>query len=65
MKELCAAIVPKNGKLDSDDLRKKLLKLIPRTSVPKHFFEVQSLPQSTNGKVHYQKLEKQFSTEIS
>ena len=65
MKELCAAIVPKNGKLNSENLRKKLLKLLPKTSVPKHFFEVQSLPHSTNGKVNYRKLEKQFSTDIS
>jgi acyl-coenzyme A synthetase/AMP-(fatty) acid ligase len=61
MKELCAAIVPENSPLDSDALRKKLLKLLPKTSIPKHFFEVQSLPHSVNGKVHYQKLEKQFS----
>jgi amino acid adenylation domain-containing protein len=65
MKELFAAVVPKNGKLNSDVLRKKLLKLLPRISVPKYIFEVQSLPQSSNGKVHYQKLEKQFSTDIS
>jgi len=61
MRELCAAIVPNNSPLDSDILRKKLLKLLPKTSIPKHFFEVQSLPHSVNGKVHYQKLEKQFS----
>jgi amino acid adenylation domain-containing protein len=65
MKELCAAIVPKNSKLNSDNLRKKLLKLLPKRSVPKHFFEVQSLPHSTNGKVNYLKLEKQFFTDIS
>lgn len=61
MRELCAAIVPENSNLDVNTLRKKLLKLLPKTSVPKHLFEVLSLPHSTNGKVHYGKLEKQFS----
>ncbi|WP_296704796.1 amino acid adenylation domain-containing protein [Algoriphagus sp.] len=61
IRELCAAIVPKESSLDTDSLRKRLLKLLPKTSIPKHFFEVQSLPHSGNGKVHYQKLEKQFS----
>ncbi|MBN3519258.1 amino acid adenylation domain-containing protein [Algoriphagus lutimaris] len=61
MRELCAAIVPKEKPLDNDSLRKRLLKLLPKTSIPKHFYEVQSLPHSVNGKVHYQKLEKQFS----
>ena len=61
MKELCAAIVVENSTLQMETLRKKLLKLLPKTSVPKHLFEVTSLPHSTNGKIHYKKLEKQFS----
>ncbi|MEN2282165.1 amino acid adenylation domain-containing protein [Algoriphagus sp. SE2] len=61
MKELCAALVPNEIPLNIDSLRKRLLKLLPKTSIPKHFFEVQSLPHSVNGKVHYRKLEKQFS----
>ncbi|SIN74155.1 amino acid adenylation domain-containing protein [Algoriphagus halophilus] len=61
MRELCAAIVPKEKPLDNNSLRKRLIKLLPKTSIPKHFFEVQSLPHSVNGKVHYRKLEKQFS----
>ncbi|WP_373398437.1 AMP-binding protein [Algoriphagus halophilus] len=61
MRELCAAIVPKEKPFDHNLLRKRLIKLLPKTSIPKHFFEVQSLPHSVNGKVHYRKLEKQFS----
>lgn len=60
-RELCAAIVPKNSTLDTDEIRKNLLNLLPKTSIPRNFFEVQSLPHSVNGKVNYLKLEKQFS----
>lgn len=61
MRELCAAIVPQTEVLNSGELRKKLLKLLPKQSVPKHLFQVPSMPHSDNGKVHYRKLEKQFS----
>lgn len=61
MRELCAAIVLENSTFEIENLRKKLLKILPKTSIPKHLFSVQSLPHSDNGKVHYRKLEKQFS----
>ncbi|RAI91430.1 amino acid adenylation domain-containing protein [Algoriphagus yeomjeoni] len=61
MRELCAAIVLAESSYELENLRKKLFKLLPKTSIPKHLFAVQSLPHSDNGKVHYRKLEKQFS----
>lgn len=61
VKELCAAIVPNEDSLDFTQLKRTLLKHLPKQSIPKHLFEVPEMPHSDNGKVHYRKLEKQFA----
>ncbi|MFC3881216.1 amino acid adenylation domain-containing protein [Algoriphagus namhaensis] len=61
VKELCAAIVPQGDSLDMTQLKRTLLKFLPKQSIPKHLFEVPEMPHSDNGKVHYRELEKQFA----
>lgn len=61
VKVLCAAVVPSNDSLDFAQLKRTLLKLLPKQSIPKHLFEMPEVPHSDNGKVHYRELEKQFA----
>ncbi len=61
VKELCAALVSNGEPMDIKALKKKLMKMLPKQNVPKHLFEMPSMPHSDNGKVHYRELEKQFS----
>ncbi len=49
--ELTAFVVPSGGEPDEDDLRRGLLRTLPRNMVPARFRAVLRLPLSPHGKV--------------
>ncbi|UZD23482.1 amino acid adenylation domain-containing protein [Algoriphagus halophytocola] len=61
-KELCAAVVPDLAKFDKAQVLGKLKQNLAKHCIPRNIFELKSLPQSDNGKIHYRELEKIFST---
>lgn len=51
------------GNLSEQELREKLLKLLPEYMMPNRWYQVEKMPLNLNGKVDRQKLKEMYITE--